>query len=88
MFSSYLNLVADGCGHNWPPCTGPFLISLEPRKEEGLKPTTVCREWGVGARAGFGGGVKVIWLHLTAAARGRVLRCSICVFGLSFFFSS
>lgn len=25
MISSYLNPVADGCGHNWPPCTGLFL---------------------------------------------------------------
>lgn len=26
MISSCLNPVADGCGHNWPPCTGLFFF--------------------------------------------------------------
>lgn len=26
MIFSCLNPVADGCGHNWPPCTGPFFF--------------------------------------------------------------
>lgn len=28
MISSCLNPVADGCGHNWPPCTGLFFVFL------------------------------------------------------------
>lgn len=72
MFSSCLNLVTDGCGHNWPPCTGLvfflffFGISLELSVEGGLKSAAV---WG-GRKGGIGRGSEGDLLISNGGGRG------------------
>lgn len=58
MLFSCLNPVADGCGHNWPPCTGPFFFfGRGVLREPGMvREASNLLQLGHGGRGEGGGG--------------------------------